>query len=181
MENGSNWENLVSLAVAFPEGMGEEQVRRLGVDVAGALASYAKQGIVHQSVRPGNVFPAPDGRFRLGPPLSGKAARMPCGGELDCMSPEMYWGEGFDSRADVYALGILLYTMLNGGIPPLTGDRADRRGASLRRLEGEELPTPKNGSGELCRVVLRACAYEPSHRFQTMEELAMALGGEGHG
>lgn len=180
MENGSNMEGLVSLADAFPEGAAEELVRRLGLEGANALASCAERGIVHQAVTPQNVFLAPDGSFRLGPALSGKAARMPCGGDMSCMCPEMYWGEGFDSRADVYALGLLLYTLLNDGCLPLTVSADDDkavRAACLRRLEGEQLPPPKNGSAELCRVVLRACAYEPAQRYASAQEMKEALHG----
>lgn len=161
------------LSEAFPQGMGEQQVWRLGRDVADALICFAGQGVAHEAVKPQNVFVAADGRFRLGAPDTGPIA---CGGDLRCMSPEMYWGMRHDSRADVYALGILLYTMLNGGRMPLDGGEGDEKKACLRRLEGEELPPPEKGSRELQALVLKACAYEPKDRYASLEALREALG-----
>lgn len=149
-----------NLLQAFPAGMKEAQVWRLGRDVAGALALHEKQGVVHQAVKPQNVFVTADG-FRLGEPVR---SNMPCGGDLSCMCPEMYWGEGFDSRADVYALGLTMHTMLFGG----------EKRPDLPRLEGENLPRP-NGSEKLVSIVMRACAYEPKERFASVEEMAKAL------
>ena len=148
-----------NLLQAYPAGMPEEQVWRLGRDVAGALVQWEKQGIVHQAVKPQNVF-VTEGGFRLGEP---GRSNMPCGGDLSCMCPEMYWGEGFDSRADVYAVGLLLHTVLGG-----------EKIADLRRLEGETLSRP-NGSEKLVSIVMRACAYEPKERFASVEAMAKAL------
>lgn len=162
-----------TLQTAFPAGMPEQQVLRLAKDVADALTVWAGQGTVHEAVKPQNVFVTADGGFRLGEPDRSPIA---CGGDLSCMSPEMYWGMRHDGRADVYALGLLLYTMLNEGVLPLAAPGADGKTACLRRLEGEELPPPKTGSKELQQVVLKACAYEPKDRYDTAEALRAALG-----
>lgn len=168
------------LAKAFSKGASEQQVRRMAENLAGSLSMFAQRGIVHQAVKTVNVFATPDGDFWLGAPLSKTESNIPCGGDLACMSPEMYWGAGFDSRADVYSLGILLYTMLNEGRLPLTEEGAsmeDVKSACLRRLEGAQLPPPKNGSADIQQAVLKACAYEPSHRFADFAELKEAFRG----
>lgn len=170
----------VHLLRAFPDGMQEQQVRQMAQELARALIQFAKRGVVHQAVKPHNVLAAPDGSFWLGAPPFGEEAKMPCGGDLSCMCPEMYWGMEFDGRADVYALGVLLYTMLNNGCLPLCqkDDTLDAmRTACLRRLEGEELPPPAHGSKQLKALVLKACAYERDQRFATMEALLEAFGG----
>ena len=166
------------VAKAYSGGMSEPQARRMATDLANALSMFAQRGIVHQAVKTVNVFITPDGDFWLGAPLSKKETNIPCGGDLACMCPEMYWGASFDSRADVYSLGILLYTMLNEGRLPLTEEGAsmeDVKAACLRRLEGAELPPPKNGSAQIQQAVLKACAYEPSHRFADFAELKEAF------
>lgn len=163
MEKRSSKETLVSLTEAFPQGAPEDTVRRMASQLADALAVYEKQGVVHQSVKAQNVFVSGEG-FRLGEPAR---SNMPCGGDLGCMCPEMYWGEGFDSRADVYALGLLLHTMLSGG----------NRLSDLQRLEGEALSRPDCGE-RLAGIIMRACAYQPKERFATMEDMAKALEGE---
>lgn len=179
-EQQTQFRKPVNLVRAFPQGMSEQQVREMAQELARSLAQFAKRGIVHQAVKPHNVFAAPDGSFWLGPPPSGDEAKMPCGGDLSCMCPEMYWGMAFDGRADVYALGVLLYTMLNGCCLPLCEKEAtmeEMKNACLRRLEGARLPPPKTGSAELHALVLRACAYERDQRFASMEELLEAFHG----
>lgn len=149
-----------TLQEAFPAGMPEARVWCLGRDLAAALVQWEKQGVIHQAVKAQNVFVAGES-FRLGEPAG---SNMPCGGDLSCMCPEMYWGEGFDSRADVYALGLLMHTMLSGG----------NRAADLQRLEGEALSRLDCGE-KLADIVMRACAYQPNQRFATVEEMAKAL------
>lgn len=182
--DGFGWEIKVKTAMetpvsqAYPQGMAEEQVLRLGTDVATALALCREGGLVHEGVKASNVFALADGSFQLGDFGAAKATGMPCSGDRSCMSPEVYWGMNYDHTTDVYALGILMYTMLNGGYLPLTWPgmtEEERRTAMENRLGGQPLPAPCSGSPALQQLVLRACAYEPAQRFGSAWELRMAL------
>jgi serine/threonine-protein kinase len=93
------------------------------------------------------------------------------------MPPEQARGDRVDHRADVYAVGAILYTALTGQRP---FERESPAETLLAVLAGEpkrprelEPAIPE----ALERVVLRAMAREPDHRYATMEDLARALSG----
>ncbi len=147
------------------------QVVQLGLDICDQLMQCDD---IHEAIKTDNIF-ITEGRYRLGP---ANTTRKPCGGDYGCMAPEVYWGEGYDKRLDIYALGLVMYTLLNDGCPPFTEpgfDEKQLREASLRRLEGEALLPPAHGSEQLQHVVLKACAYEPNHRYVDARQMAAAL------
>ena len=184
MGDGYGWEIKLKMALSrplgelWPQGMPEQQVLQLGTDLATALALCQEQGLVHEGIKQSNIFVSATGNYQLGDFGAAKVSGMPCGGDRSCMAPEMYWGMPYDGRADVYSLGILLYTMLNGGYQPLTwpGMTEEEKTAAIeRRLSGDTLAPPCSGSPALQRLVLRACAYEPANRFASALEFREAF------
>lgn len=135
-------------------GLTVRQAARLTVDLAGALEACSRLGIVHRDIKPDNLFWSPsDGHFKLGDfgiahylarPTQGKGRA----GTLTHMPPEVYQGGPFTAASDLYALGMVLYRLLNDNrIPflpnypePFTPDERDR--ALVRRLRGEPVPPP---------------------------------------
>ena len=91
------------------------------------------------------------------------------------MSPEQLSSEPVDGRADVYALGCVLFEML-AGRPPFTGDNA--MAVMFRRLTE---PPPElgalrpDGPTHGASAVRRALARDPKERFTGAAELARAL------
>jgi serine/threonine-protein kinase len=101
---------------------------RLLEPVCGALEAAHAAGVIHRDVKAANVFVAAGD-----PPcvklLDFGVARMPEAedgnltsageriGSAHAMAPELLRGEAIDARADVYALGVLLYQMLTGALP----------------------------------------------------------------
>ncbi|HEY6131813.1 MAG TPA: serine/threonine-protein kinase [Halioglobus sp.] len=97
-------------------------VLTIGADIAGALALARQQHIVHGDVKAGNVLLTECGRAKLtdfgisrrtgeGLPQQWKA------GSFSALSPEQFLGQPLDERADLFALGSLLYRMLSGEQP----------------------------------------------------------------
>jgi eukaryotic-like serine/threonine-protein kinase len=148
------------------------RVARIGAEAAGALAHAHARGVVHRDIAPGNVMIAVDGRtrildFGIARASRGSSARSgtdPAHGTLAYVAPERMRGEPADQRADIYALGAVLYELLTGHAPsrdagPIAGPR------SLRL----EVPLP------LDRIVMRCLAFNPSARYLRTGDLAAEL------
>lgn len=94
--------------------------------VLGGLSAAHRAGLVHRDIKPENVLVSTEGRIKLADFGLARAATHHSGtstlmGTVAYIAPELLSGEGADERADIYALGILLYEMLTG-VQPYTGD-----------------------------------------------------------
>ena len=94
--------------------------------VLSGLGAAHRAGLVHRDIKPENVLVSPEGRIKLADFGLARAATHHSGtstlmGTVAYISPELLSGEGADERADIYAVGILLYEMLTG-VQPYTGD-----------------------------------------------------------
>jgi hypothetical protein len=147
--------------------------------VAEALDFAHERGLVHRDVKPSNVLL--DGKEHVYLADFGLTKRLDEGGRtaepalfatIDYVAPEQIRGEEIDGRADVYALGCLLYECLAGTSPFRRGSDAATLFAHL-----EEEPPPLPGLDD---VLGRALAKEPDGRPQTcgelIEEARKALG-----
>lgn len=88
------------------------------------------------------------------------------------MAPEQALGQSVDERADVYALGALLYQLLSG-LPPFPGDDARR----VLKAVQSEAPAPlqslqKGLPDDLLAIVRKAMAKDPSARYRSAREFA---------
>jgi len=98
-------------------------------------------------------------------------------GTLQYMPPEQFYGRGVDQRADIYALGLMLYDMLVGRHH--RGEGTDSAFAELRRrLEGSP-PSPRTIDPSipetLDRIIMRCLEPDPDDRYATSAELAAEI------
>ncbi len=104
-----------------------ERTLGLGLELADALARAHHLRIIHRDLKPANVLIADDGTPRLsdfGVAHVGKSDLTQSGaiiGTLAYAAPEVLNGEPLDGRADIWALGVMLFEMLSGQLP-FTGD-----------------------------------------------------------
>lgn len=177
-------EQLECLAELLREGetFTAAQVRTLARDAASALTAVHQAGLIHRDVKPANLYRTPDGHYQLGD--FGIARRSRSGvletmaGTAAYLAPEVARGGAYDSRADLYSLGVILYQLLNHGQLPLNDKNAaysQREAAIRRRWDGARLPPPPAGDRRLKKAVLKLCQSDPRRRFGTAEEFAKAL------
>lgn len=150
--------------------------------VAEGLECAHAAGIVHRDLKPGNLMLLPNGTIKI---LdfglakvrdAAQTASLAQLGTASYMAPEHIRGDELDGRADLWALGVVLYEMLVGQ-RPFTGDndvsiahaiteRDPVRPSLLRR----EIPR------SLDRLVLSLLERNPSDRYSTAAELAADIG-----
>jgi len=159
-------------------------VAAVGEQVARALAAAHANGLVHRDIKPANILIAGDGTvkvtdFGIAKALSGVDATLTNPGTVmgtaAYVAPEQLEGNDIDARADVYALGVVLYEALLGR-PAFSGDTPAATAAM--RLSYELLPprrTRPEVPDELDDIVTRATRRERSQRYADGRELAAAL------
>ncbi|HEY7482188.1 MAG TPA: protein kinase [Gemmatimonadales bacterium] len=154
-----------------------DQAVRLGRDIAAALGTAHRHGILHRDVKPQNVLLDPDGRYRLtdfgSARLDGQLGVTTTGaltGTPDYTAPEILCGRRGDARSDIYALGLTLYFALTGELPAHEGtDSADAGAGHHPRQVTPAIPD------WLDDIVARATAASPEDRFPTASAFDQAL------
>jgi serine/threonine-protein kinase len=165
---------------------------RLAVDAAAylidrvlaALSHAHEAGIVHRDLKPANVMVTRVGgvkvmdfgiaRVYTGERITQHGSMM---GTPGYMAPEQILGNAVDARADVYAVGAMLYRLL-AGVVPFDGDSAV---AVIQRQISEPIAPIRTLAPEVSEaydeIVARAMARAPDDRFQTADEFRQSLGG----
>lgn len=164
----------------------ERAVTRLASDLCTALEICAEKNIIHRDIKPDNIFIDSYGNYKIGDfgvarRLENATSAMSKKGTYTYMAPEVYRGDKYDNRADVYSLGMVMYKLLNRGKDPFTNPYSEavsyheRQNALERRMHGENLPAPVDASPEMARIILRACAYSPLQRYSSPSEMKRDL------
>lgn len=162
------------------------EVVQLGMDLCESLKNCEIAGIVHRDVKIDNVFVNRFGSFKLGDfgiakQLGKTRAAMSQKGTNMYMAPEIFRGEPYDARVDIYSLGILLYRLLNKGRFPFMPlwpnpiKYSDDQKATFQRISGKSIPAIPDIPTGLSEIVCRACAYDKENRYQKAEDLAKDL------
>lgn len=155
--------------------LSREEVIRLGMDICNALSCCEQLGILHRDIKPSNIFYRERAGYKLGDFGISRTidsiyeSRSMSGiGTIQYMAPEVYFGHKYNNTVDIYSLGITLYTLLNGNIPPLceanplhsgrmpVPDRAEIHSANMRRLNGEMLPPPVGADQKLADAISKS-------------------------
>jgi serine/threonine protein kinase len=156
-----------------------ERVRRLGVELAGALAHIHASGLVHRDLKPANVLIGDDGRPRLADFGIAKAADTAAStetlpgtivGTAAFLAPEQAQGLRVGPPADVYALGLVLLEALTGR-REFPGTATE---SALARLHRDPV-VPDGLPGELGSVLRAMTAAAPVDRPTATEVCARLL------
>jgi serine/threonine protein kinase len=158
---------------------------RKGIDVALQMCAGLKeahaQGIVHRDLKPENVMIDTQGNVKVmdfGIARSMEALTLLTGslvGTPAYMAPEQAAGKTVDYRADIYALGLMMYEMFTG-TQPFHAENV----VALALKHMQELPRPPREiepsmSGSVENTILKCLEKAPEKRFQSIAELETAL------
>jgi TolB-like protein len=164
----------------------EGEVVALGLQIAEALEAAHEQGIVHRDLKPANVMVTPKDRIKvldfgiaklrapesMGAGLTGAHAML---GTLPYMAPEQLLGEEVDARADLFALGAVLYEMAAGRAPFEAGAPAVLLNEVLHRPAVPPRQLRPALSPDLERVILRCLEKDRARRYASAGEVAADL------
>jgi serine/threonine protein kinase len=154
------------------------EVSRIGMEIMRGLGALHRLNIVHRDIKPANIHLGDDQRLRildLGVALSaglGSIAGMQNPGTPSFMAPELFEGEPASTSSDIYAAGVTLYHLLTrrypyGEIEPFQHPRFGDPHVPTRYRP--DIPR------WLENIVLKAVARDPRARFETAEEMLLAL------
>ncbi len=182
----------------------QKKALTLGAEIARALAVAHQAGIIHRDLKPANIFVTPSGNAKIldfglakltemsAVSASGEGSMSPTVvgtmagtimGTAGYMAPEQVHGENVDQRADLFALGCVLYEML-GGQRAFGGKSLPD---TLAKILHEEPATISGLARPLERALEKCLAKDPLDRYQHADDLAVDLrylaaqGLEAHG
>jgi Tol biopolymer transport system component/tRNA A-37 threonylcarbamoyl transferase component Bud32 len=186
-----------SLDALIPrQGLRLNEVLRIGIAVADALAAAHARGIIHRDLKPANLIVGTDGAVKVldfglaklvgdddaedadTPTITAQPALSAPGtvaGTAAYMAPEQAVGGRVDARSDIFSFGAMLYEMVTGTRPFTGHSAADTLAAVMRAQPKPPTQIVTTLPRELERLILRCLRKDPSRRYQTMLDIRNEL------
>jgi serine/threonine-protein kinase len=168
--------------------MAEADVRSIGIDIARGLVAASGAGLVHRDLKPENVFLTRAGVTKILDfgiaKLAPDAVRPSSGastltgillGTAGYLAPEQIQGRDADGRADLFALGSILFEMLSGRRAFACEHTVDTLHAIVHDAPPDLLRDRTDISASMETIVSRLLHKAPEERFQTAADLVWAL------
>jgi len=155
-----------------------------GIDICTGMDVAHQVGIVHRDLKPANVLINNEGLLKIvdfgvaAAQREGDTQLTKTGyviGSPKYMAPEQILGKKVDQRADVYALGVILYEIMTG-VPPYA--RGDHMSVMYQHVQGKARQPREINPGlpaGLPEVIMQAMSVDKDKRYQTMNDLRAAL------
>jgi serine/threonine-protein kinase len=155
------------------------------IEASDAIREAHRLGIIHRDIKPSNLFLCDGGTIkvldfgiakRISAEEEALTAALALLGTPQYMSPEQVrCAADLDARTDVWSLGVTLYELVTGR-PPYDHDITQ---ACIAAIVIDPVPDPRSLRpdlpGDLARAMMRALEKDREHRFQSVEELVIAL------
>lgn len=140
----------------------------LGLDLCAALAVSRKAGFLYTDLKPSNIYVTNDKEYRIGDLGFARMdslayASLPKKYRSEYTAPELE--DPFatlNTTVDIYAVGLILYQAYNNGVLPV-------------RDEDGTIPPPEFADYEMAEIILKACANNPSDRWQDPIQMGQAI------
>jgi serine/threonine protein kinase len=178
---GGTLESVIQSGALMPEA----EVIRVGREVAlGLRSAYQQEKMIHRDIKPGNIFLTRNrdvriADFGLAKILTQPSAKLTDTGTVmgtpSYLAPEVIRGEDADHRADIYALGCMLYEMLVQ-LPPFDGESfVDLMYKHVNEIPPEPKELRPEISEHLNAVVMRCLQKKREDRYPDYDEMIRAL------
>lgn len=161
----------------LPEG----EVRRLGIEMSGALDCAHRNGIIHRDIKPANILLTDDGSMRLADFGIAKAEEDPdltvagtLVGTAAYLAPEQVGGGRVDQRSDLYSLSTVLYEAISG-TTPFRGDSPATTALARLHQEPIDLATEADIDPAFSDAIMRNLQRAPERRYQSALDFGTAL------
>jgi serine/threonine-protein kinase len=163
-----------------------DRVCEIGQQIAEALGYAHRQGVIHRDIKPANILMTSKEVYGSERPritdfgiAKLASSDITTTGQLlgtpSFMPPEQFTGSPIDGRADLFSLGVILYSLATGE-QPFPGETMTA--VSYKVVYTEPVPPAKLNPaipGRIEAVILKCLAKSPADRYQTGEELAQDL------
>jgi len=154
------------------------RVIKILLQICSGLAWSHEQGLIHQGIKPSNVFVLPNDQVKLidfGLAFPKGAIYPSLGEAIQYMAPEQIAGESIDERTDIYSLGITAFEMITGQ-KPFTDVGIHEFLDFYAQLE---IPHPHLSDpdlpDDLCSFIMKATQKSPDKRYQNIPEIISDL------
>lgn len=165
-------EDLKSLSeVTKSKDFDENEVVDFGIQMSAILEKLESRNIFHGNINPDNIYVTFDGKYKLGG-FSDFESKIE---DMSFIAPEIFKKENADFTTDIYSLGLIMYSMSNGGTIPFESDEVSRDDAVKMRFNGKSVTAPKNGSEKLKSVIVIACQPNNENRWKNAGNIKNAL------
>ncbi len=161
--------------------LSQDESIRIALQIASALDFAHSRGIIHRDIKPANVLISERGQVKI---TDFGVARLPGSdltqtdqmvGSPGFMSPEQLRGAAVDGRADLFALGVILYQLLTGR-SPFEGESVSE---VLYKISTQPAEPPSDihpdVSSDLDPILEKALSKDPADRYATGREMIAAL------
>ena len=149
----------------------DDEVVDFGIQMSEILEKLENNNMLHGNINPSNIFVTDDGKYKLGGFVDAE-------GFVDDMSyiaPEIHSNGKPDYTTDIYSLGLIMYTMKNGGKLPFEAETGNRETATEQRLQGASVTPPAEGSQKLKSVIMIAIQPQNKDRWKNAGNIQAAL------
>jgi tetratricopeptide (TPR) repeat protein/TolB-like protein len=159
-----------------------EEALDIAIRVCDGLAAAHRAGMIHRDIKPANIMVKDAEHVRIVDfglaKLTGQTQLTMAGtvlGTVDYMAPEQARGDDVDARADIWAVGVVLYEML-AGRAPFRGGNQQAVIHSILHSNPEPVTHVRRGVPvDLWKVIERCLRRDPAERYQTVAELQTEL------
>lgn len=193
-----NWEGFTYISMEYVAGYDLDQLLKkrgaqdryiallMGRQICSAMNAAHEQGVIHLDLKPGNMMVNRQGILKI---MDFGLARSVVSQEISpaaqsgtrimgtprYMAPEQFLHEELDQRTDIYAIGIILYTLLSGQPPFTTNDLMKL--AEMHVHQDLPLIQGVEGliTGELEQIIRKATEKNPADRYQSVREMLEQL------